>query len=47
MTVKIGVMSAAFPSLSLEYLATWDSDSGFERLEIACWPSGEEWEVLG
>jgi hypothetical protein len=45
MTVKIGVMSMASPSLPLEELATWDSDSGFERLEIACC-SGEGWEVL-
>ncbi len=39
--MKIGVMTAAFPNLSLEGLATWASDSGFEMLEIACWPSGE------
>ena len=44
--MKIGVMTAAFPTLSLEELATWASDSGFERLEIACWPSVEGWEVL-
>jgi len=39
--MKIGVMSAAFPNLSLEELATWASNSGFEMLEIACWPAGE------
>ena len=39
--MKIGVMSAAFPNLSLEELATWASDSGFEMLELACWPTGE------
>ncbi len=39
--MKIGVMTAAFPNLSLEELATWASDSGFEMLEIACWPAGE------
>ncbi len=39
--MKIGVMTAAFPNLSLQELATWASDSGFEMLEIACWPSGE------
>lgn len=39
--MKIGVMTAAFPNLSLEELATWASDSGFEMLEIACWPTGE------
>jgi sugar phosphate isomerase/epimerase len=39
--MKIGVMSAAFPNTSLEDLATWASDSGFEMLELACWPAGE------
>ena len=39
--MKIGVMSAAFPNLSLEELATWASDNGFQMLEIACWPAGE------
>ena len=39
--MKIGVMTAAFPDLSLEELATWAADSGFEMLEIACWPAGE------
>jgi len=41
MNMKIGVMTAAFPDLSLEELATWATDSGFEMLEIACWPAGE------
>jgi sugar phosphate isomerase/epimerase len=41
MRMKIGVMTAAFPDLSLEELATWAADSGFEMLEIACWPAGE------
>jgi len=40
--MKIGVMSAAFPNMSLEDLATWVSDSGFQMLEIACWPAGGE-----
>jgi len=39
--MKIGVMSAAFPNWSLEELATWASDSGFQMLELACWPAGE------
>ena len=39
--MKIGVMSAAFPNMSLEDLATWAADSGFEMLELACWPAGE------
>lgn len=39
--MKLGVMSAAFPEMSLEDIATWTADSGFEMLEIACWPAGE------
>jgi sugar phosphate isomerase/epimerase len=41
MNMKIGVMTAAFPDLSLKELATWAADSGFQMLEIACWPAGE------
>jgi sugar phosphate isomerase/epimerase len=41
MKMKIGVMSAAFPDMSLEDLATWAADSGFGMLELACWPAGE------
>jgi len=39
--MKIGLMSAAFPDMSLEDLATWAADSGFGMLELACWPAGE------
>ena len=39
--MKIGVMSAAFPNMSLEDLATWAAGSGFGMLELACWPAGE------
>ncbi|HEB33142.1 MAG TPA: sugar phosphate isomerase/epimerase [Spirochaetes bacterium] len=39
--MKIGLMTAAFPGLSLEEAASWASDSGFQMLEIACWPAGE------
>ncbi|RLC68222.1 MAG: sugar phosphate isomerase/epimerase [Chloroflexi bacterium] len=38
--MKIGVMSAAFPNMSLEELATWAADNGFEMLELCCWPAG-------
>jgi sugar phosphate isomerase/epimerase len=41
MTMKIGLMTAAFPNLSLEELATWASDNGFEMLEVCCWPTGQ------
>jgi len=37
--MKIGVMSAAFPQWSLEKLATWASSSGFQTLEVCCWPA--------
>jgi len=39
--MKIGVMSAAFPNLSLEEVATWASDSGVQMLEVCCWPAGD------
>jgi len=35
-------MSAALPNLSLEELATWAWENGFEMLEVCCWPAGEE-----
>jgi len=37
--MKLGLLTAAFPSLSLEEVARWDRDNGFDALEIACWPS--------
>jgi sugar phosphate isomerase/epimerase len=36
----LGLLTAAFPTLSLEEVAGWASDNGFEALEIACWPAG-------
>jgi sugar phosphate isomerase/epimerase len=39
--MKLGLMSAAFPNWSLEQLAAWASQNGFEMLEIACWPPGK------
>jgi sugar phosphate isomerase/epimerase len=39
--MKLGLMSAAFPQLSLEELAAWASENGFEMLELACWPVGK------
>lgn len=32
-------MTAAFPRLTLEQVAAWAAENGFEALEIACWPS--------
>lgn len=40
--MRIGVMTAAFPSLTLSEVAAWASRSGFQMLEIACWPAGEQ-----
>jgi sugar phosphate isomerase/epimerase len=37
--MKLGLLTAAFPSLSLEEVATWAAASGFDALEVACWPS--------
>jgi sugar phosphate isomerase/epimerase len=34
-------MSAAFPKWSLEKLAAWAAENGFEMLELACWPVGK------
>jgi sugar phosphate isomerase/epimerase len=39
--MKLGLLTAAFPSLSLEQIAHWAHNHGFEALEIAVWPSGE------
>jgi len=38
--VKLGLMTAAFPDLTLEQVAEWSAENGFEMLEVACWPSG-------
>jgi sugar phosphate isomerase/epimerase len=37
--MKLGLLTAAFPELSLEQVAEWASSEGFETLEIACWPA--------
>ncbi|TMD40092.1 MAG: sugar phosphate isomerase/epimerase [Chloroflexi bacterium] len=37
--MKLGLLTAAFPDLSLEQVARWAHENGFEALEIACWPS--------
>jgi sugar phosphate isomerase/epimerase len=40
--MKIGVMSAAFPSLNFEQLLDFLSSNGFNSVEVACWPAGDE-----
>ena len=36
--MKLGIFTAAFPGKPLEEVAAWSAESGFETLEIACWP---------
>jgi sugar phosphate isomerase/epimerase len=38
--VRLGLLTAAFPSQSLEDIAAWAAGAGFESLEVACWPTG-------
>jgi sugar phosphate isomerase/epimerase len=37
--MKLGLLTAAFPEMSLEEVARWAHESSFDALEIACWPS--------
>ena len=37
--MKLGLLTSAFPGLTLEQVAEWAHANGFEALEIACWPS--------
>jgi sugar phosphate isomerase/epimerase len=37
--MKLGLLTAAFPDLSLEEVARWAHENSFDALEIACWPS--------
>jgi sugar phosphate isomerase/epimerase len=37
--VKLGVLTAAFPTQSLDDVATWAAGAGFDSLEVACWPA--------
>lgn len=38
--MKLGLLTAAFPGRTLEEVASWAVNNGFEMLEIACWPMG-------
>ncbi len=40
--MKLGLMSAALPGMDLARLATWAAQSGYQMLEIACWPVGKK-----
>lgn len=37
--MKLGVLTAAFPDLTLDQVADWASRNELEALEIACWPA--------
>lgn len=37
--MKLGLLTAALPRLSLEKVAAWSAGNGFEMIEVACWPS--------
>jgi len=37
--MKLGLMTAAFPTLTLEEVAKWSAANGFETLEVAAWPA--------
>src|SRR4028118_329561 len=36
--MKLGLLTAAFPGVELEQVASWAAGNGFQMLEIACWP---------
>ena len=39
--MKLGLLTAALPDLSLEACADWAAASGFGMIEIACWLRAE------
>ena len=39
--MKLGFFTAALPGMDLAQVADWAAESGFETLEIACWPAGK------
>lgn len=39
--MKLGLMTAALPGLTLEEIATWSAANGYEMLEVAAWPSAD------
>jgi sugar phosphate isomerase/epimerase len=47
--LKLGLMTAAFPTLKLDDVASWAAANGFGALELACWPSsgGEQRRYAG
>lgn len=45
--MKLGMLTACLPELSLEQIAAWAAGSGYEALEVACWPTtgGRDFEA--
>lgn len=39
--MKLGFFTAALPGNTLEQAAQWGAESGFQAIEIACWPPGK------
>ena len=39
--MKLGLMTAALPGLSLEELVVWSAANGYQMLELAAWPVGK------
>lgn len=37
--MKLGLLTASLPQLSLESIAEWASGQGLQALEVAAWPS--------
>jgi sugar phosphate isomerase/epimerase len=40
--MRIGLMTPAFPELTLHEIMDFAAENGFQTLEVACWPAGEE-----
>jgi sugar phosphate isomerase/epimerase len=36
--MRLGLMTAALPMLDLDQLSAWAAETGYQMLEIACWP---------
>jgi sugar phosphate isomerase/epimerase len=45
--LKLGLLTACLPSLSLDDVATWAAGAGYDALEVAAWPDvpGRDWEA--
>lgn len=40
--MKLGLLTAALGQMSLEQIATWAPQAGYQALEVAAWPVGSE-----